>query len=104
MSDLLGVTESSAKPTLRCLTLVGRTREETGFKAYLCLMGTFWIFNYTLPGIFLYLIGFTEHAVIENFLHITGMNTSRHFKVSEKSGNVTFRLPQSFIRIFSSTR
>ena len=35
MSDLLGVTEPCATPNLCWLILVGRMREETGFKTYL---------------------------------------------------------------------
>ena len=46
MSDILGVTESCAKPNLRCLMLIERMRKEECLRTYLCLMSTFWILSY----------------------------------------------------------
>ena len=105
MSDLLGVTEPCATPNLCWLILVGRMREETGFKTYL------WLFGYSIkpclgspctflglqspqsPGHLLSLKDFLLHALLENFLHIT----SRSVK---SQGILPLGCRMSFIRIF----
>ena len=104
-SDLLGVTEPCATPNLCWLILVGRMREETGFKTYL------WLFGYSIkpclgspctflglqspqsPGHLLSLQDFLLHALLENFLHITS-------KSVKSQGILPSGCRMSFIKIF----
>lgn len=94
-----------ATPNLCWLILVGRMREETGFKTYL------WLFGYSImpclgspctflglqspqsPGHLLSLQDFLLHALLENFLHITS-------KSVKSQGILPSGCRMSFIRIF----